>query len=42
MDLSGIRETRRGTYRNCKKLRYYIKDCRNGKKPKGQRLNQGF
>ena len=25
MDLSGIKETKRGTCRNCKKLRYYIK-----------------
>ena len=42
MDLSGTKETRRGTSRNYKKLRYYIKDCKSGKKPKGQRLNQGF
>jgi len=30
MDLSGIKEIRRGTCRNCKKPRYYIKDYRNG------------
>ena len=39
MDLSGIKETRKGTCRNYKKLRYYIKDYKSGKKPKGQRPN---
>jgi len=40
MDLSGIKETKKRIYRNYKKHRYYTKDCRSGKKPKGQRLNQ--
>ena len=39
MDLSGIKETRKGICRNYKKSRYYIKDCKSEKKPKGQRLN---
>jgi hypothetical protein len=32
MDLSGIKETKRGICRNCKKLKHYIKDCKNGKR----------
>jgi len=39
MDLSGIKEVKKGTYMNCKKPGHYIKDCRSGKKPKGQRPN---
>ena len=42
MDLNSIKETKKGTCRNCKKLRHYIKDYKSGKKPKGQRLNQRF
>ena len=39
MDLSGIKEVKKGTCRNCKKPRYYIKDYKSGKKPKGQGPN---
>jgi len=35
MDLTGIKEVKKGTYRNCKKPKYYIKDYKGGKKPKG-------
>ena len=37
MDLSGIREKRKGACKGCKKIGYYIRNCRN--KPKEQRLN---
>ena len=33
MDLSGIKETKRGTYKNCKKPRHYIKNYKSGKRP---------
>ena len=39
MDLSGTKETRKGICRSYKKPKYYIKDCKSGKKPKGQGLN---
>ena len=42
MDLSGTKEVKKGTCKNCKKPRHYIKDYKSKKKPKGQRLNQGF
>ncbi len=32
MDLSSIKEKRKGAYRGCKKIGYYIKDCKS--KPK--------
>ena len=41
MDLSGIKEIKKGTCRNYKKPGHYIKDCKNRKKPKEQRPNQG-
>ena len=39
MDLSGIKEKRKGAYKGCGKLGHYIKDCKS--KPREQRLNQG-
>jgi hypothetical protein len=33
MDLSGIKETRRGICRNYKRFGYYIKDYRSEKRP---------
>jgi len=40
MDLSGIREKRKGVCKGCKKIGYYIRDYKS--KPREQRLNQGF
>ena len=40
MDLSGIKEKRKGACKGCGKTSYYIRDYRS--KPKEQRLNQGF
>ena len=39
MDLSGIKEKRKGACRDCGKIGYYAKDCKS--KPREQRLNQG-
>jgi len=33
MDLNGTKETKRGTCKNYKKLKHYIKDCKSGKRP---------
>jgi len=38
IDLSGTRETKKGTCQNCSKYRYYTRDCQN--RPREQRLNQ--
>jgi len=40
MDLSGIKEKRKGAYKGYGKIGYYTRDCKS--KPKKQRLNQGF
>ena len=37
MNLSGIKEKRKGAYRGYKKEGHYIKKCRS--KPRGQKLN---
>ena len=37
MNLSGTKEKRKGAYRGCRKIGYYIKDYRN--KPREQRPN---
>ncbi len=37
MDLSNTKEKRKGVYKGCGKISYYIKDYKN--KPKEQRLN---
>ena len=42
IDLSGTRENKKFTYRKYRKPGYYTNNCRSGKKPKGQRPNQGF
>jgi len=34
MDLSGTKEIRKGNYRNCRKYRYYIRECRSKRKTK--------
>ncbi len=39
MDLSNTKKTKKGACKNYKKPRYYIKDYRNRRKPKGQRPN---
>jgi len=39
IDLSGIREKRKGAYKSCGKIGYYIRDYRS--KPREQRPNQG-
>ncbi len=38
IDLNGIRETRKGACRNCRKVGHYIRECRS--RPREQRPNQ--
>ena len=42
MDLSGTKENRKFTCRKCGKPGHYANNCRSGRKPEGQRPNQGF
>jgi len=39
MDLSGIKEVKKGNCRKYGKYKYYIKNCRSKRKTKEQKLN---